>query len=117
MLQPKYPKSKPSIQINLYVEDDQPVQLDQQLNSSKQSEIVQLKTSTSNISLNNSLNSVVNENNKRLQISLIESEGYFQLGAQGPNCHTYILTITIAFARNLIRVINTFFLKILEFHI
>jgi len=105
LLQPKYPKSKPSIQINLYVEDDQPVQLAESANPLTQKPPLQIKNSSSNASLNSSFNSVIHEQKKKLSVNLIETEGYFQIGKANSSCHTYNLTITIVFARNLIRLI------------
>lgn len=37
---------------------------------------------------------------------LNENEGYFSIGKSVPNCKIYVLTITIAFARNLIRLLT-----------
>jgi len=65
LLQPKYPKSKPSIQINLYVEDDQPVQLAESANPLTQKPPLQIKNSSSNASLNSSFNSVIHEQKKK----------------------------------------------------
>ena len=50
---------------------------------------------------------------KRLKVSLIENEGYFLIGKQTNDSQTYLLTLTIGFARNLIRV--NLFQKILSF--
>jgi hypothetical protein len=64
-------------------------------------------------SLNNSLNdlnlnqvlSATSINNKQLKVTLIESEGFYLIGNANTTIptQTYSLTITIAFARNLIR--------------
>jgi centrosomal protein CEP120 len=62
-------------------------------------------------SLNNSLNDlnlnqILSSNaNKQLKVSLVESEGFYLIGNanSGLPTQTYLLTITIAFARNLIR--------------
>lgn len=53
-------------------------------------------------SLNNSRDNL--HESKKLQVSLNEQEGYFLIGKYSPNSQTYVLTITIAFARNLLRV-------------
>ena len=87
LLQSKYPKSKPAIQINLYVEDDQPVQL---------TNIIENPSDSFNASF---------ESKKMpLNVNLIENEGYFQIEKKTSQCETYVLTITIAFAKNLMRV-------------
>lgn len=99
LLQPKYPKSKPSVQINLYVEDDQPVQLGDSIDMPPP-QINKIVTSA-NVTLNNSL-----DKRNNLKINLIPEEGYFQIDRPGPDCNTYVLTITIAFARNLIRLVS-----------
>ena len=52
----------------------------------------------SNISSNSS------SNMNKLKVSLVENEGYFLIDKQSKNSETFVLTITIAFARNLIRV-------------
>lgn len=102
LLQPKYPKAKPSIQINLYVEDDQPTQLGDSI--SLEMRPPQFSTNKPLNSANGSLNTSIDKN--VLKINLIESEGYFQIESPSPECQVYTLTITIAFARNLIRLIT-----------
>ena len=60
------------------------------------------KTISANSSLNNSCD--VRHNSSGLRVNLVEHEGYFQIDKPTPECQVYVLTITIAFARNLIRV-------------
>jgi len=60
------------------------------------------KTISANSSLNNSCDLKLISNG--LKVNLMESEGYFQIDKPTPDCKVYVLTITIAFARNLIRV-------------
>lgn len=90
------------IQINLYVEDDHSVNPSRSTNSLAP----QIRSS-----------SVGSESaqNKKLPISLIEEQGYFLIGKSTPICQTYELTITIAFARNLLRVILYFKIDFFNF--
>lgn len=114
LLQPKYPKLKPSIQINLYVEDNQPVQLsDSQISALNEMRpppppILNNNSKNLTLSANNSLNASYdnNFNKKTLKIDLINEGGYFQIEKSTHDCQIYVLTITIAFARHLIRLIT-----------
>jgi hypothetical protein len=56
---------------------------------------------SSSISLNASYSSEIES---KIKVNLVEKEGYFLIGKSSLDCSTFILTITIAFARNLIRV-------------
>ncbi len=119
-MQPKYPKTKPTIQIKLYIEEDdsssnndQAVdELGNQLNSMQLQPTLQTRPGSSlsqklssASSLNNSSEVLnMNRDSSQLRVKLIEEEGYFQIGKSSPNSQVFILTITIAFAKNLIRV-------------
>lgn len=90
MLQPKYPKLKPTLQVNIYIEDDQ-----------QQQASANSRPSSSN---SNPVND--NDSNQPLKVLLNEEEGYFQIGKTSTqNSQTFIFTIIIAFARNLIKVV------------
>jgi hypothetical protein len=98
---------KPSIQIKLYVEEDQSAG-DQQDRPAAQSLEQRPGSSLSHrlsaaSSLNNSTEGL-NEAGRKLKCTLNEEEGYFMIGKTSPNSQIYVLTITIAFAKNLLRV-------------
>jgi hypothetical protein len=78
------------INVNLYIEDDQSA-------NNETTTLIPSQLRPPSTSSNSS-------QNKKLQINLINEQGYFQIGKQTENCQTYVLTITIAFARNLLRV-------------
>jgi hypothetical protein len=89
------------IQIILYVEDDQSVNP----NASASSLPPQIRPSST---------SSESSQNKKLPVTLIDDQGYFLIGKSNDSCQTYVLTITIGFARNLLRVGSIFyFLKFL----
>jgi hypothetical protein len=111
LLQPKYPKVKPTIQINVYIEDDQNSQHPPTSYVNQNTDDVaeqDLNNSDHHVKQeNNFLNSdILDINNKKLQVNLIESEGYFLIDKKTSNSSTYILTITISFARNLLRLFS-----------
>jgi hypothetical protein len=120
------------LQINIYIEDDQLGPQTHNENSNHQLNLIETDTKNTlstnkpspraplseNNSLNNStdlnempqtkirnnISSNSSSNMNKLKVSLIEDEGYFLIDKQSKNSQTFILTITIAFARNLIRV-------------
>lgn len=97
------------MQINLYVEEDQPQQLGDSINidvkppqySAAASENHKSLISPASVTLNNSYD----KSRAQPRVNLIEDQGYFQIERATPDCQVYVLTITIAFARNLIRLI------------
>lgn len=91
-MQPKYPKLKPMLHINLYIEGEQ---------SSNQN------GSTSSIPNQLRPSSACSDSSQNVKpsITLVEDQGYYLIGKLNDNCHTYELTFGIAFARNLLRVI------------
>jgi hypothetical protein len=68
------------INVNLYIEDDQ---------STNNNETTTLIHSQQLRPPSTSSNS---SQNKKLQINLIDEQGYFQIGKQTENCQTYVLT-------------------------
>lgn len=62
---------------------------------------------TRTLSANNSLASdsgIGPADSRRLKVTLVPDKGYFLVGKASPAAQTYILTITVSFARHLIRV-------------
>jgi hypothetical protein len=114
LLQPKYPKVKPTIQINVYIEDDQTSNQHQQpptsyINQNSDDIVEDLNNSDHHAKQENDfINSDLldSKNTKKLQVNLIESEGYFLIDKHTPDSSTFILTITISFARNLVRLFS-----------
>ncbi|CAF0771183.1 unnamed protein product [Brachionus calyciflorus] len=101
LLQSKYSKLKPQIKVNIYIEED----------PSNQDDKAQIEISEKKIdSRPTSSHSTRSQNDpeiKPLQISLNENEGYFNVGKPNHNAHTFVLTITVAFARNLVRLLTS----------
>ena len=125
LLQSKYAKSKPSLEVNIYVEDEQNksvtatanVDHQQQAASNISQQRIFYSTSSNESHAADAMPpSTSDESNTPatvvappptptpVPVKLVKSKGYFQIGTDGPACHTYILTITIEFARNLIKV-------------
>jgi hypothetical protein len=94
LLQSKYPKSKPNVQINIYVESEQQQQEEDDVNLSVHS--------APPLSQHNSL---LNLSRNSVDVKLNKNEGYFQIGPSTSS--SFILTITIAFARNLLRLLTS----------
>ncbi|RNA18235.1 hypothetical protein BpHYR1_023451, partial [Brachionus plicatilis] len=97
LLQSIYAKSKPQIKVNIYTEEDQS-------NQEEKPELEASQRSTgSRPGSSHSAQQAVPQN---FQVVLDENEGYFSIGKSGPDCKIYVLTITIAFARNLVRLLT-----------
>jgi hypothetical protein len=92
------------------VEEDQSEQPEQEQIVHKQAAELQQRPGSSlshRLSAASSLNNSVeglNEIGRRLKVTLNQEEGFFAIGKSSPNAQVFVLTITIAFARNLIRV-------------
>ena len=61
------------------------------------------------LSANNSLASdsgigAAHNDNRKLKVTLMPDKGYFLVGKASPAAQTYVLSITVSFARHLIRV-------------
>jgi hypothetical protein len=92
------------VQINLYVEEDQPQQMSDSVNIEVRSPLYSASAENKSIVSPASVTLNTSYEKKPLRVNLIEDQGYFQIDRLTPDCHVYVLTITIAFARNLIRV-------------
>ena len=99
-MQPKYPKLKPALQINIYIEEDQHIE---EISSSAAAATTDVISNTK-LGANPVRNETTIESNQPVRAILNEDEGYFQLGKPTAQSKTFIFTIIIAFARNLIKV-------------
>lgn len=125
LLQPKYPKYKPSLQIRLYLEEDtseeeqalavvSPFMSSPQLQRAQSQPPMRPSSSLSNrlsnaSSVNNSVELGLNQLGKQQPDNMIKAvldkeHEYFTIGPSSSDSQVYVLTIALCFAQNLIRV-------------
>lgn len=103
LLQTKYQKEKPSLQCMIYIEGDQ--------KSASSAASGAIKSSRPSSALSGSFDEEETRNNELLgtkhQVKAVfdDKHGYFRIGKNNSSQQNYILTITLVFVRNLIKII------------
>lgn len=101
LLQSKYGKMKPEIRINLYIEGEQ---------SNKESAPTQeIKKDAKIVKVDSPYKGGNQIDPRKLKPILVESEGYFLIGPESHKSETFVLSVTIGFAKNLLKLIPSDF--------